>query len=111
MPFIWKDPTYWERVSESSKRYLKVFVPLNILLFLLMYLFVGDRVSLLHQALFVILIGNVLFEASALMFGWRSPNIPDSYHPVVRIGMTIAQLFITLLVLFYLWVHWIEPNL
>jgi len=106
MPFIWNDPTFWDRFKAES-RYEKYFYITVILFIAGAYFILEEHIPFLHKAVFAFSLALSLYTLAGLIFKLPNSKIPDYYSPSVQTLFRLLFFLISVLIVFYLWIMWI----
>ena len=104
MPWIWNDPTYWERVKKS-RRQDRFIVILFLVNFVAWYMYVHKITTLIAVILIAIVSTATFYSLIDIFFKFPHHKIPDTYpewaQNLMRIGFFVIGFFILLWILQY----------
>ena len=108
MPFIWNDPTFWDRLK-SERKYRRFFLLIISLFMVATNLLLSDEIFWQRKTMFGFLLAITIWSIIQLLFKLPNAQIPDTYHPATQIAMRVFFVFLGTAVSLIFWLKMIVP--
>jgi len=102
MPFIWNDPTYWDRSKKAWKHEKYFFIAL-LLGFIVASFIMKDEIPFAQKVLFSFSIILTVDAVLILIFQLPLAKIPDYYPSFLQILLRLINVLIGLFAVYYFW--------
>ena len=101
MPWIWNDPTYWDRVK-ASKKQDRLRIILFVVNFVGWYIYLNKITTLIAIILIAIVSAATLYSLINIFLKFPHHKIPDTYPAWAQTLMRISFFVVGFLVLLWL---------